>query len=145
MHPDGQRRAERFHLSNDGRYKKNWWISPQYIWKKWNDERSFRLQRSVDQVAPSSPRVWRRATRTSSLLAIPEMASVVFLIQHILVAVERFLVELMTIHKKSSTSELVKEQHRERGDPLCRFFKKSFRSETLQDFLLFVAIRSFNS
>ena len=72
-----------------------------YIWKNWTDDKSFRLQRSVDQVAPSSTRVWRRATRTDSLLAIPEMASIVFFIQHILVAVERFLVELMNINTKS--------------------------------------------
>ena len=51
---------------------------------------------------------------------MPEMASVVFFIQHILVAVERFLVELIKI-QKSSTSELVKEQHIERCDPLCGF------------------------
>ena len=59
------------------------------------------------------------------------MAFVVFFIQHILVAVERFLVELMKIHKKSSTSELVKEQHIERSDPLCGFFAKLLRSDTL--------------
>ena len=82
--------------------KKNWWISLNKSGKNRTDERSFRLQRSVDQVAPSSPRVWRRATRTDSSLAIPAMASVVFFIRHILVAVERFLVELMKIKKKSN-------------------------------------------
>ena len=43
------------------------------------------------------------------------MTFVVFFIQHILVAVERFLVELIKIHKKTSTSELVKEQHNRTG------------------------------
>ena len=64
-----------------------------------------------------------------------KMASVVVFIQHILVAVERFLVELIKI-QKSSTSELVKEQHIERGDPLCGFYTKLLRSDTLQDFFL---------
>ena len=50
------------------------------------------------------------------------------------VAVERFLVELMKINNKSSTSELVKEQQKERRDPLCSFFTKLLRSDTLQDF-----------
>ena len=67
-------------------------------------------------------KVWRRASRTDSFLAIQEMASVVFFfVQHILVAVERFLMKLMTINKMSGTSELVKEQNIERllqSDPL---------------------------
>ena len=71
----------------------------QYIWQKWTDETPFRLQRSINKIAPSSPWVWRRATRTDSFLAVPEMAPVVFFIQHILVAVERFLVELMNFYK----------------------------------------------
>ena len=62
------------------------------------------------------------------------MASVVLFIQHIFVAVERFLVELIQIHQKSSTSELVKEQQKERRDLLCSFFTKLLRSDTLQVF-----------
>ena len=38
------------------------------------------------------------------------------------------------IPKKSSTSELVKEQQKERGYPLCSFFTKLLGSDTLQDF-----------
>ena len=73
------------------------------------------------------------------------MASVVFFIQHILVAVERFLVELIKIHKKSSTSELVKKQHIQRGDPLCSFFTKLLRSDALQDFYFVVRSRTADS
>ena len=73
------------------RYKKKWWISL---------NKSGKIGPMRDRFIPSSPRVWRRATRTDSLLAIPEMASVFFFIQHMLVAVERFLVELVTINKK---------------------------------------------
>ena len=52
--------------------------------------------------------------------------------------------ELIKIHKKSSTSELVKEQHIGRGDPLCGFFTKLLRSDTLQDFFV-VVVRSFTA
>ena len=117
------------------RYKKELVDLSQYIWINWTDERSFRLQRSVDQVAPFSPRVWRRATCTDSLLAVSEMASVVLFIQHIMVAVERFLVELIN-STQSSTSELVKERHVERRDPLCRFFKKRSEARLCNTFCL---------
>ena len=70
------------------------------------------------------------------------MASVVLFIQHILVAMERFLVELIKFHKKS-TSELMKEQHVERSDPLCDFFTKLLKSDILQDF--FAVLRSFTA
>ena len=43
-----------------------------------NDETPFRLQRRMNKIAPSSPREWRKTTRTDSFLAIPEMVSVVF-------------------------------------------------------------------
>ena len=42
-----------------------------------------------------------------------------------------------------STSELVKEQHMERRDPLCGFFTKLLRNDTLQDF--FVVVRWFTA
>ena len=42
--------------------------------KNRTDERPFWLQRSIEQITPSSPRVWRRTIRTDSLLAIPGMA-----------------------------------------------------------------------
>ena len=50
---------------------------------------------------------------------------------------------LMKILRKKSTSELVKEQQKERVDPLCNFFTKLLRSGTLQDF--FVVVRSFTA
>ena len=103
LHPDGQGRAEGFHLSNDGR----WVLS---IQKRIGGSHSINLEKldrreivltSTKRWVPSSPRVRRRATRADSFLAIPAMASIVFFIQHILVAVERFLVELVIINKKS--------------------------------------------
>ena len=81
-------------------------------------------QRSVDQITPSSPRVWRRTTRANSFLAMPAMAPIDFFIQHILVAMERFLEELMTINKKVRGLAHVKSDMIERGDPLCRLFTK---------------------
>ena len=111
--------------------------------ENWTDERSFRLQRSVDQITPSSPRVWRRATRTDSLLAIPEMASVVFFIQHVLVAVERFLVELMTIDTKSYRIWAHERAACRTVRPVVPLLPNTFRSETLQFF--FGAVRSFTA
>ena len=42
----------------------------------------------------------------------------------------------MKINKKSSTSELVKEEHIERRETLCSFFTKLLRSDTLHEILL---------
>ena len=66
----------------------------QHIWTQCTDETPFRLQRSINKIAPSSPWVWITATCTESFLATSEMASVVFFIHHIMVTAERFVVEL---------------------------------------------------
>ena len=50
------------------------------------------------------PCLWRRATRTNSFLSIPKVAVVVLFIQHIMVAVERPLVELMIHQSQVSLS-----------------------------------------
>ena len=96
MHPDGRGGAERFHLSLIVR--RVWEILEgylsQHIWTKCTDETPIRLQRSINKDGPSSPWVWRRMTCTVSFLAVSEMAFVLF-IQHIMVAVERSLVELI--------------------------------------------------
>ena len=98
VHPDWRGGAGRFHQSHVVR--RAWEIQKelvdlsQHIWTKCTDETSVRLRRSINKDAPSSPWVWRRATCTDSFLAVSEMASVVFFIQHIMVAVERSLVEL---------------------------------------------------
>ena len=78
------------------RYKKNWWISLSTSGRN----EPMKLRSGFDDALTKLHRLHResgeeRATRTDSFLAIPEMASVVFFIQHILVAVERFLVELI--------------------------------------------------
>ena len=137
MHPDGRGGAERFHLSPVIRgvwevYEKRVYLT-EHIWQKCTDETPIRLPRSINKYAPSSPWVWRRATCTDSFLPVSEMAFVVFFIQYIIVAVEWPLVKLIK-SSKSITSELVKERHLERGDPLCVFFTKLLRSDTLQDF-----------
>ena len=103
MHPDGRGVAERFHLSHVVRrvyeiLKELVYLSQQ-IREKCTDETPIRLQRSINKGAPSPPWVWRRATCTDSFMAVSEMTSVVFFIQHIMVAVERFLVELIKFIK----------------------------------------------
>ena len=42
------------------RFQKHWWISLNTSGINWTDERSFRLQRCVDHIKPSSPRIWRK-------------------------------------------------------------------------------------
>ena len=100
MHPDGQICAERLHLSHVVRQvlqiQKELVDLSQHIWTQWTDETPIRLQRSLNKITPSSPWVWRRATCNDFFLVVSEVASVLFFIQHIMVAVERFLVELIT-------------------------------------------------
>ena len=47
-----------------------------------------------------------------------------FFLQHVLVAMERFLVELMTINMKVRNGAHVKSDVTERGDPLCAVFSQ---------------------
>ena len=78
MDKDAQKR---FHLSHVARrvplMQKELVGLSQHISTQGTDETPFRLQRSINKIAPSSPGVWRRATRTDSFLKNPEMASVV--------------------------------------------------------------------
>ena len=71
MHQDGRGGAERFHLSHVVRrvyeIQKDLVYLSQHIWTKCTDETPNRLQRSINKDAPSSPRVWRRATCTDFL------------------------------------------------------------------------------
>ena len=86
------------------------------FWKTWSISLSTHLdeihwwnsdQTSLTKMHRLPPWVWRRAICIDSFLAVSEMAPVVLFIQHIMVAVERFLVELIN-SSKSSTSELVR-------------------------------------
>ena len=45
-------------------------------------ERSFWLQRCVDHITLSSPRIWKRTTQTNSILEIPAMPHINFFLQH---------------------------------------------------------------
>ena len=99
LHPVGQGHAEKFDSSNDGR----WVFSVQENGGSLSvslEIGSMRDRSDFNEFTPSSPRVWRRATRADSFLVISAMASIIFFIQHILVAVERFLVELITTNNK---------------------------------------------
>ena len=120
LYPHGQGRAERFHLSNDAS----------------RVERSFWLQRCVDHIKPSTPRIWRWTTQASAILEIPATALIIeFFLQH-LVAMERFLVELMTINKKVHNWDQVQNDMIERGDPLfVPSFHKTSDVSTFKVFL----------
>ena len=95
------------HMSQDEyfRCKNNRWISLNAPGKN----KPMKLRSDFNEALTKLHRLHResgeeRATRTDSFLAIPEMAPVIFFIQHILVAVERFLV--MKISQKKSQAHL---------------------------------------
>ena len=128
LYPDGQGRAERFHLSNVririlSLQTKMVDLSQQF-WKNRPIEKSFWLQRCVDHIEPSTPRIWRTTTQASSILEIPAIALIIeFFLQ--LVAMERFLVELIIIQRKSTNELMCKSDMIERGDPfVCRLWIK---------------------
>ena len=77
------------------RYKKTWSISLNTSGRN----APMKLRSDFSEDAPSSPCVWRSTTCTDSFLAVSEMALVVLFIQHIMVAVERSLVELIKFIK----------------------------------------------
>ena len=107
----------------------------QHIWKKCTDETPIRLQRSSNKDEPSPPRIWRRATCTDSFLPVSEMTFVVFFIQHIMVAVEWPLVELIN-SSESIPSELVKwAASQNRVTCWRRFLTELLRVTLWQDFL----------
>ena len=150
LYPDGHGRAERFQLSNDARrvlsIQKELVDLSQLIWKNRTGERSFWLQRCVDHTKPSTPKIWRTTTQTSSILEIPAMALIIeFFLQ--LAAMERFLVELMTINKKVHNWAHVQSDMIERRNPLCAVFSQNLRRVDFQEFLFFrfVAVRSFTA
>ena len=73
----------------------------QEFWKTWTRERSFWLQRRVDRITPSTPRIWRTTTLTSAILEVSKMAPIIeFFFQ--LVTIERFPVDSMIIEKEST-------------------------------------------
>ena len=112
-------------------------LSSQHIWKNRTDESPLRFHRSINKIAPTSPRFWRRATRTDSFLAVPEMASVVFFIQYMLVAVEWPLVELINFIEVKYLWARDMSGITEQGDLL--------RVTLWQDFFTFVVVRSFTA
>ena len=141
------RTRRRFHQSNDAR----WVLS---ILKRIGGSLSTILER-LDRweivltstmrwpQKQSTPRIWRRTTQANSILEILAMAPIFeFFIQ--LVAMERFLVELMTIKKKVHEWAYTQSDMMERRDPLFAVFGQNLRRDDLQDFF-FVAVRSFTA
>ena len=79
----------------------SWWISLNKSGKIGRLRNRSDFNDALTTSKPSSPRIWRRTTQANSILEIPARATVIeFFLQHNLVAMERFLVELMTINKK---------------------------------------------
>ena len=81
------------------RYRRNWWNSLN------NDRTSGRLKNRSDFneelfiVTPSTPRIWRTTTQVSAILEVSILAPIIeFFLQ--LVAMERFLVELLVTQTK---------------------------------------------
>ena len=85
-----------------------------------------------------------RQLRQVPILEMPAMALIIeFFLQ--LVAMERFLVELMTINKKVQNWTHVRSDMTERWDPLCAVFSQNLRCVDFEDFFEFVAVRSFTT
>ena len=82
------------------RYKKSWLISLNKSGKIGPMRNRTDFNEALTKLHRLHQESGEEQPRTDSLLAIPAMASIIFVIQHILVAVGRFLVELMTINKK---------------------------------------------
>ena len=127
-------------------YKKNWWISLNTSGRNPPMKSDQISSKHFFLIAPSSPWVWRTAIRADSFLAVSEMILVVFFIQHILVAVERFLVEFLTINKKVCNWAHVKSS-RLNGETRCAVSSQNFRLVVFQVFFIFqfVAVRSFTA
>ena len=104
------------------RYRKNWWISLKNFWKIRTIERSFWLQRCVVHIKPSTPRIWRTTTQASAILEVSILAPIIeFFLQ--LVAMERFLVELIIIQMKVHTMSIHAKRHDRTGRPVvCRLW-----------------------
>ncbi len=73
------------------------------------------------------------------------MASVVFFIQHILVAVERFPVELIKIHESQPQLSSCKERHDRNVETRCAVSSHKPQTCRLAIFFGFVAVRSFTA
>ena len=97
----------RFHLSHDARRVlsiQKGLVDLSIILEK-PDHWSFWFQRYVDHIEPSTPRTWRTTTQASAILEASKMAP---FIEFFVVAMERFLVELMTIQRKSTNEHTCK-------------------------------------
>ena len=119
------------------RYSKHWWISLNISGKNRTDERSFWLQRCVDHIKPSTPRIWRTTTQVNAILDRNTMAPIIeFFLQ--LVAMERFPGGAHDKFKGKSTNELayVQSDMIERWDPLFAVFRQNLRRVDFQDFIL---------
>ena len=124
MDKDGQKDFT-YDMSQDEyfKYKKNWWISLDTSGRN----EPMKLRSDFNEALTKLHRLHRESGEER----LAPIHSWQYQKWH--PAVERSWWSIK-IHKKSSTSELVKEQHIERGDPLCGFFTKLLRSDTLNFF-----------
>ena len=92
-----------YHMSEEEYfyYKNNWWIS---LNKSGNDTQPLRKRSdkktSIVYIKAFTPRSWSRPTRAHSLLEVLTMETSIELF-HYLVAMARFLVVFLRIHRKS--------------------------------------------
>ena len=115
------------------RYRKNWWISLNNSGRSGPLKKSFWLQRCVDNIKPSTPRIWRTTTQASAILEVSILAPIIeFFLQ--LVAMERFLVELIngSPHMSDVHSDM-----KEWWNLLFAVFGSNLRRSTFTIFLFF--------
>ena len=124
------------------RYRKNWLISLNKSGKigPVKDRSDF----NDVLTTTNRPKIWRATTQASAILEIPAMAPIIEFVLQQLVAVERFLVEFMTIKKVHNWAH-VQNDMIERKDPL--FVPSFHKTSDVSIFKIFrfVAVRSFTA
>ena len=125
------------------RSRKNWWISLNKSGKIGPVRDRSDFNDALTTLNRLHQESGEKTTQASAILEIPAMAPIIeFFLQ--LVAMERFLVELMTESPRLSLR--AKSDMIERGDPLwVPSFHKTSDVSTFKMFLRFVAVRSFTA
>ena len=84
------------------RYTRNWWISLNNSRTSGPLKNRSDFNEAVVHITPSTPRIWRTTTQASAILEVSATAPIIeFFLQ--LMAMERFLVELIIIQMKVHT------------------------------------------
>ena len=126
------------------RYKTNWWISLNNFGRSGPLKNRSDFKDALTKIKPSAPRIWRTTTQASTILEVSVLALIIeFFFQ--LVAMERFLVELI-INQRKSTNELTSKATWQNGETRCLpSLEKISDVRFSRFFSYFVAVGSFTA